>query len=120
MAKYGFRDHRGGGRSSGRETLSRVAAGAIAKKLLALKGIYVYAHTTAIHHVEAGEVTLDDIINNTYKNPVRCADLSAAGAMEEAIRTAQRNGESVGGIVEVDRSGRSGGHRLARIREAGR
>ncbi len=101
MAKYGLRDHRGGGRSSGRETLSRVAAGAVAKKLLALKDIYVYAHTTAIHNVEAGEVTLDDIINNTYKNPVRCADLNAAGAMEEAIRTAQRNGESVGGIIEA-------------------
>lgn len=101
MAKYGLRDHRGGGRSSGRETLSRVAAGAIAKKLLALKDIYVYAHTTAIYNVEAGEVTLDDIINNTYKNPARCADLTAAGAMEEAIRMAQRDGESLGGIVEA-------------------
>ncbi|HEY3422387.1 MAG TPA: chorismate synthase [Methanocellaceae archaeon] len=101
MAKFGLRDHRGGGRSSGRETLSRVAAGAVAKKLLALKDIYVYAHTTAIHHVEAGEVTLDEIINNTYRNPVRCADLNAAPAMEEAIRTAQRNGESVGGVIEA-------------------
>ena len=101
MAKYGIRDHRGGGRSSGRETLSRVAAGAIAKKLLALKDIYVYAHTTAINNVEAGEVTLDEIINNTYKNPARCADLNAAGAMEEAIRMAQRDGESLGGIVEA-------------------
>lgn len=100
FAKYGLRDYRGGGRSSGRETLGRVAAGAVAKKLLALKGIHVYAHTTAIYDVRASEVTLDEIINNTYTNPVRCADLKSAGEMEEAIRMAQRNGESVGGVVE--------------------
>lgn len=101
MAKYGFRDYRGGGRSSGRETLARVAAGAIAKKLLATKDIHVYAHATSIYDVHAGEVTLDDIANNTYKNSVRCADLSIVGEMEEAIAMAKRDGDSVGGTIEA-------------------
>jgi len=101
LAKYGFRDHRGGGRSSGRETVGRVMGGAVAKKLLALKGIRVYAHTTSIYDVRAGEVTLDDIIKNTYTNPVRCADLNVVAEMEEAVMMAKRDGDSVGGTVEV-------------------
>ncbi len=100
-AKYGFRDYRGGGRSSGRETVGRVMGGAIAKKLLSLKGIHVYAHATSIYDVKAGDVTLDDIVNNTYRNPVRCADLSAVKEMEEAVRMAKLDGDSVGGTVEV-------------------
>jgi chorismate synthase len=101
MAKYGFRDYRGGGRSSGRETAGRVMGGAIAKRLLSLKGIHVYAHTTSIYDVRAGDVTLDDIANNTYTNPVRCADLSAVKEMEEAVNMAKKDGDSVGGTVEV-------------------
>ncbi len=101
QAKYGYRDYRGGGRSSGRETLARVAAGAIAKKLLAMKGIHVYAHATSIGEVTAKESGLDDIVNNTYKNPVRCADMSAVDAMSQAIRQARENGDSIGGTVEV-------------------
>lgn len=101
MAKYGFRDYRGGGRSSGRETAGRVMGGAIAKKLLSLRGIHVYAHTTSIYDVRAGDVTLDDIANNTYTNPVRCADLSAVKEMEEAVSMAKKDGDSVGGTVEV-------------------
>ncbi len=101
LSKYGFRDHRGGGRSSGRETVGRVMGGAVAKKLLSLKGIHVYAHTTSIYDVRAGEVTLDDIVKNTYTNPVRCADLSIIGEMEEAVMMAKRDGDSAGGTVEV-------------------
>jgi chorismate synthase len=101
QAKYGHRDYRGGGRSSGRETLSRVAAGAIAKKLLALKGIHVYAHTTSIGNIVAHESSLQEIIDNTYRNPVRCSDLSVAGAMADAIRQARGEGDSIGGTVEV-------------------
>jgi chorismate synthase len=101
LAKYGFRDYRGGGRSSGRETAGRVMGGAVAKKLLSLKGIHVYAHTTSIYDVRAGDVTLDDIVKNTYTNPVRSADLSVVGEMEEAIMMAKRDGDSVGGTVEV-------------------
>ncbi|HTY91023.1 MAG TPA: chorismate synthase [Methanocella sp.] len=101
LAKYGFRDYRGGGRSSGRETAGRVMGGAVAKKLLSLKGVHVYAHTTSIYDVRAGEVALEDVIKNTYTNPVRCADLSVEKEMEEAIRMAKAEGDSVGGTVEI-------------------
>lgn len=99
--KYGLRDYRGGGRSSGRETLSRVAAGAVAKKLLGLKGVHVYAHVTSIYDVDAREVSLEEVINNTYTNPVRCADPGSVKEMEEAILMAKRSGDSVGGTVEA-------------------
>lgn len=105
FAKYGFRDYRGGGRSSGRETIGRVMGGAIAKKLLSLKGIHVYAHTTSIYDVRAGEATLEDVIKNTYTNSVRCADPGAVKGMEEAILTAMRDGDSVGGTVDVIATG---------------
>jgi chorismate synthase len=101
QAKYGYRDYRGGGRSSGRETLARVAAGAVAKKLLALKGIHVYAHAISVGNIIAKESSLEEIVNNTYKNPVRCADLSAAEAMSQAIMQARNEGDSIGGTVEV-------------------
>jgi chorismate synthase len=105
MARYGLRDYRGGGRSSGRETAGRVMGGAIAKKLLSINGIRVYAHTTSIYDVKAGEVTLDDVVNNTYTNDVRCADRSVVKEMEEAITMAKRDGDSVGGTVEVIATG---------------
>jgi chorismate synthase len=101
QAKYGYRDYRGGGRSSGRETLGRVAAGALAKKLIAHCGIGVYAHTISVGDVVARPSTVDEIIANTYTNPVRCADLSAAGAMSEAIGRARSEGDSIGGAVEI-------------------
>ena len=101
FAKYGFRDYRGGGRSSGRETAGRVMGGAVAKKLLSLQGIHVYAHTTSIYDVKAGDVSLENIVNDTYTNPVRCADLSVVKEMEEAILMAKGDGDSVGGTVEV-------------------
>jgi chorismate synthase len=100
-ARYGHRDHRGGGRSSGRETLARVAGGAVAKKLLALEGISIHAHTTSIGAVVAKEASIDEVIGNTYTNPVRCADLSSVGAMSDAIADARRRGDSVGGTVEI-------------------
>ncbi|RMF89754.1 MAG: chorismate synthase [Methanobacteriota archaeon] len=99
--KYGLRDWRGGGRSSGRETAGRVAAGAVAKKLLRGSGIEILGHTVRIHKIEAGDVTLDEIRRNPEENPVRCADLAAAKRMEEAIMKAKAEGDSVGGVVEV-------------------
>ncbi len=105
QTKYGFRDYRGGGRSSGRETLSRVAGGAIAKKLISLQGIGIYAHTVSVGDVMARPSTLDEIINNTYTNPVRTADLSAVDAMSETIGKARDEGDSIGGSVEIVVSG---------------
>jgi len=105
VARYGHRDYRGGGRSSGRETLSRVAAGAVAKKLLSRCGVRVYAHTTAIGGVKAKPVTLDEIIANVNTNPVRCADLSTADAMVSAIEDARLASDSVGGMIEIVATG---------------
>jgi len=99
--KYGHRDHRGGGRASGRETLGRVAAGAIAKKLLSTIGVEIFAHTVEIAGVRAGVVGMEEVRENPEKNPVRCADLAKAREMEEKILEAKRKGDSVGGIVEV-------------------
>ena len=105
QAKYGHRDYRGGGRAAGRETLGRVAAGAIAKKLIGQHGIGVYAHTIAIGAVTAGPATMDDIVANPCKNPVRTADLSSVAAMSEAIGKARSEGDSIGGAVEIVATG---------------
>ncbi|MDV0445326.1 Chorismate synthase [Methanimicrococcus sp. At1] len=103
--KYGIRDHRGGGRSSGRETAGRVAAGAVAKKILTEFGIDVVCHVTKIGSVWAdtnvlSQLSFDEIKENIEKNPVRCADLNAAALMEKEVEEAKAAGDSVGGIVE--------------------
>jgi len=100
-ARYGARDHRGGGRSSGRETAARVAAGAVAKAVLAEAGVEIYGHTVKIGKVEAAEFRRPEI----ERNPVRCADRDAAGKMREAIERARKEGDSLGGIVEVVAAG---------------
>ncbi len=93
--KYGMRDYRGGGRSSGRETVGRVAAGAIALKILKDKGVTIFAYAEEIAGIKGENVNFDFI----EKNPVRAADPDKAYAMEEAIKRAQAEHDSVGGIV---------------------
>ncbi|MDW7733115.1 MAG: chorismate synthase [Methanolobus sp.] len=105
MEKYGFRDHRGGGRSSGRETIGRVAGGAIAKKLLMSFGIEVFAHVIELGGIRAGPVTFEDIHDNVERTVVRCADLEAAERMLEQVRLARDEGDSIGGIVEIIATG---------------
>ena len=97
-AKYGHRNHEGGGRSSARETIGRVAAGAIARRLLAEAcGIEVLAWVSQVHtitaQVHASTVSLDQV----EADPTRCPD--AAAAMTFAIEDARSNGDSLGGIV---------------------
>ncbi|MBU4138855.1 MAG: chorismate synthase, partial [Euryarchaeota archaeon] len=99
--KYGFRDWRGGGRSSARETIGRVAAGAVAKKLLDLKEVEVLGHVVELGGVRAKIVSIEEVRENTEKNPVRCADPDAAVEMEAIIRAARSEGDSIGGMVEV-------------------
>ena len=94
--KYGLRDHRGGGRSSGRETLGRVAAGAVAKKLLKEKGIEIFAFAEMIAGVK-GETEDFSVIE---KNSVRAADPVKAAEMQSAILKLQEAGNSAGGIVK--------------------
>ena len=100
-AKYGVRDWRGGGRASGRETAARVAAGAIARKVLALRGISVLGYSLEIAGVRAARVDPGEI----ERNPVRCPDAAQAPRMASAIEEARAAGDSVGGIVEVVVSG---------------
>ncbi|MEM2874422.1 MAG: chorismate synthase [Candidatus Hadarchaeales archaeon] len=100
--KFGHVDHRGGGRASGRETVGRVAAGAVAKKLLGKAGIEILGHTVEVAsiRVNSDDLSLDDI-RKAEGNPVRCADGKIANRMIEAIEAARRDGDSVGGVVEV-------------------
>ena len=107
--KYGFRDYRGGGRSSARETIGRVAGGAIAKKILALHGTEVLGHVVELGGIRAKEMTIEDIRENTEKNPVRCADPETAVEMQAMIHAARSEGDSVGGIVEIIVLGVPGG-----------
>ena len=104
--KYGHLDHRGGGRASGRETVGRVAAGAVAKKLLRASGIEVLGHTVEIAGiaVDREKISMEDI-RKAYDNPVRCADKGIAERMVKAIEAASKEGDSVGGIVEVIANG---------------
>lgn len=99
--KYGIRDHRGGGRTSGRETTGRVAAGAIAKQILAERGITFVAHAVEIAGIRTEK--LDH--NQIEQNPVRSADPEAAKLMEEAILAARADEDSVGGIVQLEVKG---------------
>ena len=99
--KYGTRDYRGGGRASARETIGRVAAGAIAKKLLGVRGIEVLAHVTELGGIKAEEVSVDEIRCNVGENPMRCADLQASKAMYDAVILAKADGDSLGGVVEI-------------------
>jgi chorismate synthase len=95
--KYGIRDHRGGGRASGRETVGRVAGGAVAKQLLAARGVRILGHVIEVAGLRAR--TFDEA--EIEKNPVRCADPRVAPEMLSAIEAAQRDGDSVGGVVEL-------------------
>ena len=102
FTKYGgFNDFRGGGRFSGRITVSFVMAGAIAKKLLELKGIEVLAHTVEIGDIKAQPKEIDEIRGNINNNALRCADPTAAEKMLQAIEKARAEGDSLGGIIEA-------------------
>ncbi len=99
--KYGIRDHRGGGRSSGRETAARVAAGAIAKKILLKTGIKISAYVTKATGVECIDCDLFEI----EKNIVKACDSKAAKTIVERILRLKEDGNSAGGVVECKISG---------------
>lgn len=99
--KYGIRDYRGGGRSSGRETLARVAAGAVAKELLKELNINVTAYTKSIGNVSVENIDLSQRDNN----PLYMPDSNAAKKAAELLDTAMSNCDSVGGIIECVTTG---------------
>ncbi|MDO9462208.1 MAG: chorismate synthase, partial [Deltaproteobacteria bacterium] len=97
LKKYGIRDNRGGGRASGRETVSRVAAGAVARKLLEREGMRVIAYTLELGGVRAEKIDLAA----ARENSLFCPDPEAALRMEERINEVRAQGDSLGGIVEI-------------------
>ena len=102
QAKYGIRDHRGGGRSSARETIGRVAAGAIAKKILALTGgIEIRAYLTQVHTITVPEGALVKFptLADVEATAVRCPHPATAKKMIARIKQVRSVGDSVGGII---------------------
>ncbi len=97
QAKYGIRDYRGGGRASSRETVGRVAAGAIAKKILAQEKISILAYTLELGGIRADKMDLDEV----ERNFLRCPDQQAALAMERRIKEVKLQSDTLGGIVEI-------------------
>ncbi len=102
-AKFGIRDWRGGGRASARETVGRVMAGAIAKKILERFGVKVFGYTKEIAGIscDVSGMNADEIMRKAESNPVRCPDVEKAKLMEEVILNAKKEGDSVGGIAEI-------------------
>ncbi len=97
--KYGIRDYRGGGRSSARETVSRVVGGAFAKMLLQLNGIEIIAYVKQVSTISIGDDISNLDFSNVEKSPVRCPDPVASDKMIEVIKTAQQQGDTLGGII---------------------
>jgi len=97
QAKYGIRDHRGGGRASGRETAGRVAAGAVARKVISQVGITVTAWTKELGGIAARPLPLAA----AETSPLRCPDPEAEEKMMKRLKEARDKGDTLGGIVEI-------------------
>ncbi len=101
MAKFGIRDWRGGGRASARETVARVAAGAIARKILERYGVRIYGYSKEIAGVEFEVDDAERAFEVAERNALRCPDPSKMDDAEKVVKRAIKDGDSVGGIVEV-------------------
>jgi len=103
LEKYGIRDHRGGGRASARETVGRVAAGAIAKKLLVQEGIEIVSFVSELGGIKAkiSSSDLSEIRAKAECNPIRCPDQDAANKMLQLLDQVRKDGDSLGGTVEI-------------------
>lgn len=98
--KYGIRDHRGGGRSSARETISRVVGGALAKLALrSLWGIEIKAYTSQVGNICVDKSYKDLDLSKTESNAVRCPDESVAKQMEDLILEVKKDGDTIGGVI---------------------
>jgi chorismate synthase len=106
-AKFGTRNWGGGGRSSARETVNWVAAGAIAKQVLEQSDhdVQVKAHVNKLHDIEAPEVTFEEMLEHTEETEVRCADPDTATEMRELLEEFQARGDSVGGTIYFEARG---------------
>jgi chorismate synthase len=100
QTKYGVRDHRGGGRSSARETAARVAAGALAKLLLQHVGVTIQAYVSQVGKLKLGKSYAELDLSQTETNAVRCPDSDMAERMFEYIDETRKKGDSIGGVVD--------------------
>jgi len=97
--KFGIRNHEGGGRSSARETIARVAAGAIAQKILAFESVKISTYVERIHDIESEFLENPPSIEQIESSPTRCPQADVALKMEKCILEAKKNGDSVGGSI---------------------
>lgn len=97
--KYGLRDYRGGGRSSARETATRVVAGAFARQALEQLGVSIQAYTSQVGAISVGRPYTELDLSLTESNAVRCPDAETAARMEELILNVKKEGDTIGGIV---------------------
>lgn len=97
--KYGIRDHRGGGRSSARETIARVVGGAVAKLVLRKYQIRITAYTSQVGNIKLTEPYSAYDFSGIEKNPVRCPDTEKAAQMAELIAEVKAGGDTIGGVI---------------------
>jgi len=105
MKKYGTRDHRGGGRSSARETIARVVAGAIAKQILLKEGVKVQAFVSAVGEIKLKKPYTELELAKAEENIVRCPEMATAEKMIQRIELAAKNRDTVGGVITGVASG---------------
>lgn len=98
-AKYGVRDHRGGGRSSARETIARVVAGAFARQALDTVGIAVHAYTSQVGDIVLSRDYRELDLDSVDSNAVRCPDSDTAARMLDLITRVKREGDTIGGVI---------------------
>jgi chorismate synthase len=101
QAKYGWRDFRGGGRSSARETAARVAAGAIAKLLLRQVGVNIQAYVSQVGHLQLAPAYNELDLSQTEHNEVRCPDPVMAQKMIKLIKKVRKEGDTIGGVISA-------------------
>ncbi len=99
QSKFGIRNHEGGGRSSARETIARVAAGAIAQKLLSRSDVKICTYVERIHDIKCPDIQNPPSLDEVEASPTRCPDLETAKIMEERILKMKKSGDSVGGSI---------------------
>ena len=97
--KYGIRDYRGGGRSSARETISKVVAGAFAKQVLRRLGITTYAYTSQVGNIKLDKPYTAYCLDDIEKNIVRCPDSDTAQKMIDLISEVKAQGDTIGGVI---------------------
>ena len=99
QTKFGHRNHEGGGRSSARETIARVASGAIAQKILSFDGVSISTYVERIHDIEAPKLSNVPTLEEIEASPTRCPHPETASKMEARVLEAKKAGDSVGGSV---------------------